>query len=67
MKQFFLSIYAWLLYVAPGLTIRNSALPTQCIYWFCMILTVNSINELIFLMVKCCVFFEIRTEFLNIS
>jgi hypothetical protein len=26
----------------------------------------NNINQLIFVMVKCCVFFAVRTEFLNI-
>jgi hypothetical protein len=37
-----------------------------------MILTVNSdislnsVNHLIFVMVKCCVFYAVRTEFLNI-
>jgi hypothetical protein len=31
-----------------------------------MILTVNSINYLIFVMVKCDVLFEVRTEFLNV-
>jgi hypothetical protein len=31
-----------------------------------MILTVNSVNQLIFVMVKCGVLFEVRTEFLNI-
>jgi hypothetical protein len=36
-----------------------------CIYGFCMILTVNSVNQLIFVMVKCGVLFEVRTEFLN--
>jgi hypothetical protein len=30
-----------------------------------MILTVNSVNQLIFVMVKSCVFFAVRTEFLN--
>jgi hypothetical protein len=25
----------------------------------------NSVNQLIFVMVKCCVLFEVRTEFLN--
>jgi hypothetical protein len=35
-------------------------------YWFCMILTINSVNQLIFLMVKYGVFFKVRTEFLNI-
>jgi hypothetical protein len=33
---------------------------------FRIILTVNSVNQLIFVMVKCCVFFAVRTEFLNI-
>jgi hypothetical protein len=43
-----------------------------CVSWVCMILTVtafislNSINQLIFVMVKCGVLFEVRTEFLNI-
>jgi hypothetical protein len=36
------------------------------IYWFCVLLNVNSINQLIFVMVKCGVLFEVRTEFLNI-
>jgi hypothetical protein len=45
---------------------------TFCIYGSCMIpglngdYFLNSINQLIFLMVKCCVLFEVRTEFLNI-
>jgi hypothetical protein len=30
-----------------------------------MILSVNSVNLLIFVVVKCCVLFEVRTEFLN--
>jgi hypothetical protein len=30
------------------------------------IIFLNSINQLIFVMVKCCVFFAVRTEFLNI-
>jgi hypothetical protein len=43
-----------------------------CIYGFCMIFSVNSdnflnsINQLIFLMVKYGVLFEVRTESLNI-
>jgi hypothetical protein len=47
-------------------------LPTEYINGFRMILTVNSdyfqnsINQLIFVMVKSCVFFAVRTEFLNI-
>jgi hypothetical protein len=31
-----------------------------------MILSENNVNQLIFVMVKCCVFFAVRTEFLNI-
>jgi hypothetical protein len=37
-------------------------------YGFCTILTVNSgyfLNQLIFVMVKCGVLFDVRTEFLN--
>jgi hypothetical protein len=30
------------------------------------IISLNSINQLIFVMVKCCVLFEVRTELLNI-
>jgi hypothetical protein len=29
------------------------------------LLNLNSVNQLIFVMVKCCVLFEVRTEFLN--
>jgi hypothetical protein len=41
-------------------------------YGFCVIFTVNSdyffnsVNQLIFVTVKCVVLFEVRTEFLNI-
>jgi hypothetical protein len=31
------------------------------------IISLNSINQLIFVMVKCGVLFEVRTEFLNIN
>jgi hypothetical protein len=31
-----------------------------------VIISLNSVNELIFVMVKCGVLFEVRTEFLNI-
>jgi hypothetical protein len=31
-----------------------------------MIISLNSVNQLIFVMVKCGVFFAVRTEFLNI-
>jgi hypothetical protein len=50
-------------------SINNSSF---CIYGFHMILTANSdyflesVNQLIFVMVKCGVFFAVRTEFLNI-
>jgi hypothetical protein len=57
-------------YVSPALKIKKSAL-FICV--FHMILTVNSdyfsqnsINKLIFAMVKCGVFFAVRTGFLNI-
>jgi hypothetical protein len=30
------------------------------------IISLNSVNQLIFVMVKCCVFFAVRTELLNI-
>jgi hypothetical protein len=36
--------------------------------WFSLqtgIISLNSINQLIFVMVKCGVLFEVRTEFLN--
>jgi hypothetical protein len=29
-------------------------------------ISLNSVNQLIFVTVKCCVFFAVRTEFLNI-
>jgi hypothetical protein len=35
--------------------------------WLSAIIFLNNINQLIFVMVKCCVFFEVRTEFLNRS
>jgi hypothetical protein len=37
--------------------------------WFSQqtaIISLNSVNELIFATVKCCVFFAVRTEFLSI-
>jgi hypothetical protein len=52
-----------------ALTVSNSA---YCIDGFCMILNVNSgyfleqRYQFIFVMVKCCVFFAVRTEFLNV-
>jgi hypothetical protein len=36
-----------------------------CIYGFRMNLDLNSINQVIFVMLKCGVLFEVRTEFLN--
>jgi hypothetical protein len=54
--------------VPSALKLTNSAF---CNYDFRMILSeketvsLNSINRLIFVMVKYCVFFEVRTEFLN--
>jgi hypothetical protein len=55
-------------YVPPASTINSF-----CIYEFRMILTVNSdcfensINQLIFEMVKSCVFFAVWTELLSIT
>jgi hypothetical protein len=37
----------------------------QFVFGFFMVLTVNSDNQLIFIMVKCGVLFEVRAEFLN--
>jgi hypothetical protein len=34
--------------------------------YFSRIVSLNSVNQFIFVMVKCCVFFAVRTEFLNI-
>jgi hypothetical protein len=53
-----------ILYVSPALRINNSAFCGP-IFGF-MIVAVNSITQLIFVMVKCCVLFAARTEFLNI-
>jgi hypothetical protein len=30
------------------------------------IISLNSVNQLIFVTVKCCVYFAVRTEFLNV-
>jgi hypothetical protein len=41
---------------------------TKCSITDCqktMIISLNSVNQLIFVMVKCGVVFEVRTEFLN--
>jgi hypothetical protein len=41
----------------------------MCFIWFSLqtaIISLNSVNQLIFVMVKSCVFFAVRTEFLNI-
>jgi hypothetical protein len=48
--------------------VSNSAF---CVYGLCIVLSVNSdyflkLNQLIFVMVKCCVLFEVRIELLNI-
>jgi hypothetical protein len=50
------------LYVPAALIINNA---TFCIYWFCMIIYLNSVNKLILITVTGCVLFELRTEFLN--
>jgi hypothetical protein len=53
--------------------IRTSCFNNQCLFilylWFCVIISINSyyslnsINQLIFVMVKCSVLFEVRTEY----
>jgi MFS superfamily sulfate permease-like transporter len=43
----------------------QQSITSFCIYGFCMIY-LNSVNQLIFVMVKSCVFFAVRTEFLDI-
>jgi hypothetical protein len=54
----------WQLYIPRVLAINNSAV-------FLVILdlnsccSLNSINDLIFVMMKCCVFFEVQTKHLN--
>jgi hypothetical protein len=67
-----MSLYSVFLFkgLSPAaLTVNNSAF---CIDGFRMIFDVNSdyflnsVNQLIFVMVKCCVFFAVRAEFLNI-
>jgi hypothetical protein len=50
-------------YLSFHLTISNF---TFCIQVFRVILRRNSVNQFIFVMVECFVFFEVRTEFLNI-
>jgi hypothetical protein len=50
-------------FVPPALIISNSAF---CIYGLLMFFIRNSVNQLIFVMVKCGVLFEVRPEFLNL-
>jgi hypothetical protein len=41
----------------------------MCFVWFSeytAIISLNSINQFVFAMVKCCVLFVVRPEFLNI-
>jgi hypothetical protein len=57
--------------VPPTLTFSNYILTNENIYGFHAILRINSdylnsINQLIFVMEKRFVFFEVRTKFLNI-
>jgi hypothetical protein len=67
-RGFYYSVKAYM-YVSPASTINNSLF---CVYGFHMIsvyagvISLNNINQLIFVMVKCCVFFAVRTELLNI-
>jgi hypothetical protein len=59
--------------VPPTLTLNNSAFRPQsvfvCLVWFSeqtAIISLNSINQLIFVMETCCIFFEAGPEFLNV-
>jgi hypothetical protein len=52
-------------YVSLAAMTGNCILPTQCICRFRVILSINSVNQLIFVMVKCNVFFAVRTELLS--
>jgi hypothetical protein len=47
----------------PALIISNFTFYTE---EFCMIISLNSVTQLISVMETCCVFFEVQTEFLNI-
>jgi hypothetical protein len=41
----------------------------MCVVWFSLqtaIISLNSVNRLIFVTVKCCVFFAVRDELINI-
>jgi hypothetical protein len=51
--------------------LQQSATLHFVLYFVCLLLqsaiiSLNSINKLIFVMVKCCVFIAVRTEFLNV-
>jgi hypothetical protein len=57
-----------ILYVQSALTISNLHFEFVCFVWFSLqkaIISLNSVNQLICVMVKCGVHFEIRAEFLN--
>jgi hypothetical protein len=57
--------------LGPVASTPTTTPPRRRIYGFCIIVSVkrvislNNINQLIFVMVKCGVLFEVRTEFLN--
>jgi hypothetical protein len=56
--------------VSPVLTVVNSAFCEQrlfvgFLYVRTWIISLNSVNQLMFVTVKCCVFFAVRTELLN--
>jgi hypothetical protein len=60
------------LYVPLTLTATKSTFCPQSVFmgfvWFSektVIISLNSVNQLIFVMVKCGVFFAVRNEFLN--
>jgi hypothetical protein len=50
-----------------ALTLRISGFLYLCdLHYFQAIISLNSINKFTFVLVKCCVLFEVRAEFLNI-
>jgi hypothetical protein len=58
----------WVLYVTPALLSVTGHFVCMGLAWFSVqtaIIYLNSVNKLIFVMVKCGVLFEVRTEFLN--
>jgi hypothetical protein len=55
-----------IMYVSHALIFRNyTFISFMCFSIHTAIISLNSVNQLIFVMVKCGVLFEVRTEFLN--